>query len=55
MSQYNSVNVKLPYLQVDKLKSATRNETGVTLRLPSNMIRNSNDETNFPHELLLII
>ena len=29
------------------------NESEVTLRLSSNMIGNSNDKTNFPHELLL--
>ena len=38
--------------QLGKLKSATKNETGVTLRLPSNMIGNSNEETNFSHKLL---
>ena len=30
-----------------------KNETEIVLRLSSNMIGNSNDETNFPHELLL--
>ena len=30
-----------------------KNETEVVLRLSSNMIGNSNDETNFPQELLL--
>ena len=36
-----------------RFKSATKIETGVTLRLSSNIIVNSNDETNFPHKLLL--
>ena len=30
------------------------NETEVVLKLPSNMISNSNDKSNFAHELLLI-
>ena len=53
MTQYNSLNVKLSNSQLNKLKSAIKNETEVVLRLSSNMIGNSNDETNFPHELLL--
>ena len=53
MNQYNSLNVKLSNSQLNKLKSAIKNETDVVLRLPSSMIGNSNDETNFPHELLL--
>ena len=35
------------------LKSAIKNETEAVLRLSSNMVDNSNDETNFPHKLLL--
>ena len=31
-----------------------KNGTEVTLNLSSNLIRSSNDETNFPHKLLLI-
>ena len=53
MTQYNSLNVKLSNLQLRKLKSAIKNETDVVLRLSSNMIGNSNHETNFPHKLLL--
>ena len=52
MTQYNSLNVKLSNSQLDKLKSA-KNETEVVLRLSSNMVSNSDDETNFPHKLLL--
>ena len=33
--------------------SETKNKIEVVLRLSSNMIGNSNDETNFPHNLLL--
>ena len=53
MTQYNSLNVKLSNSQLNKLKSAIKNETNVVLRLSSNMIGNSDDNTNFPHELLL--
>ena len=53
MTQYNSLNVKLPNSQLNKLKSSKKNETDVVLRISSNMVINSNDNTNFPHELLL--
>ena len=53
MTQYNSLNVKLSNSQLNKLKSAIKNETDVVLRLSSNMVGNSVDNTNFPHELLL--
>ena len=53
MTQYNSLNVKLSNSQLDKLKSAIKNETDMVLRLSSNMIGSSDDETNFPHKLLL--
>ena len=47
MTQYNSLNVK----QLYQLKSAINNESEVVLRLSSNII--GNNETNFPHKLLL--
>ena len=53
MTQYNSLNVKLSNLQLSKLKSSIKNETDVVLRISSNMVSDSNDNTNFPHELLL--
>ena len=53
MTQYNSLNVKLSNSQLDKLKSSIKNETDVVLRISSNMVSNANDNTNFPHELLL--
>ena len=53
MTQYNSLNVKPSNSQLNKLKSAIKNETDVVLRLSLNMIGNSDDKTNFPHELLL--
>ena len=51
MTQYNSLNVKLSNSQLNKLKSAIKNETEVVLRLLLNMIVDK--ETNFPHKLLL--
>ena len=53
MTQYNSLNVKLSKSQLNKLNSAIKNETDVILRLSSNMIGNSDNETNFPGKLLL--
>ena len=53
MSRYNSLNVKLSNSQLKKFKSSIKNETELVLRLSSNMIGNSNDETNFPHKLLI--
>ena len=46
MTQYNNS-------QLNKLKSAIKNGTDVVLRLSLNMVGNSNNETNFPHKLLL--
>ena len=53
MNQYNSLNVKLSNSQLNKLKSSIKNETDVVLRISSSMVGNSNDNTNFPHEVLL--
>ena len=53
MTQYNSLNVKLSNSQLNKLKSSIKNEADVVLRISSNMVGNSNDNTNFPNELLL--
>ena len=53
MAQSNSLNVKLSNSQLNKLKSAIKNGTEVILRISSNMIANSNNKTNCPHELLL--
>ena len=53
MTQYISLNVKLSNSQLSRLKSSIKNETDVVLRTSSNLVGNSNDNTNFPHELLL--
>ena len=53
MTQYISLNVKLSNSQLNKLKSAIKNELEVVLTLSPNTIGDFNDEANFPHELLL--
>ena len=53
MTQYNTLNVKLSNSKVNKLMSAIKSKTQVVLKLSSNMIGNSNDETNFPRKLVL--
>ena len=39
--------------QLNKLKSGIKNGTEVTLKISSNDVGDSNDESNFPHKLLL--
>ena len=51
MTQYNSLNVNLSSLQLNKFKSAIKNKTDVVLRLSSNMV--GDNAANFPHKLLL--
>ena len=51
MTQCNSSNVKLSNSQLNKFKSAIKNENEVVLRLSSNMI--GDDKTNFPRKLFL--
>ena len=53
MTQYNKINIKLSNSQLNKLKSAIKNETEVIIRISPNMIGSSNNGTNFLHELLL--
>ena len=52
MTQCNSLNVKLPSSQLNKLKAAIK-KTKLVLRLSSNVIRDYDDETNFPQKLLM--
>ena len=54
MTQYNSLNVKISNSQLNKLKSSIKNETDVVLRISSNMVSNSNDNTNFPFTCMLL-
>ena len=51
MTQYNSLNIKLLNSQLNKFKSAIKNENEVVLRLSSDMI--GDNETKFPYKLLL--
>ena len=53
MAQYNSLNLKLSNSQLNKLKPTIKNKTKVVFRLSSNMVGNSDDETNSTHTLLL--
>ena len=53
MTKYNTLNVKLSNSQLSKLKSGTKIGTEVTLNLSSNVIGDSNDDTNFSQKLLL--
>ena len=54
MTKYNTLNVQFPNSQLNKkLKSGIKNGTEVTLNLSSNVVGDSDDETNFPHKLLL--
>ena len=53
MAQYNTSNVKLSNLRLNRLKSRIWNDTKVILDFSSNIVGDSNDETNFPHKLLL--
>ena len=46
MVEYNKVNVKLSDSQLNKLKSAVKNQTGVTLRMNIKMSKRN----NLPHK-----
>ena len=47
------LNVQLSISQLNKLISAIKNGAGVTLNLSSNVVGDSTDKNNFPHELFL--
>ena len=49
MVEYNNVSVNLSNSQLNKLQSATKNQTGVTLRINIKMFNGN----NLPHELFL--
>ena len=53
MTKCSSVNVKLSNSQLNKLNSEIKNENDAAIRLSLDMIGDSNDKDNFPHELLL--
>ena len=49
MIQYNTLNGKLSNSQLNKVKSRIKIGIEVILKFSSNIIDDSNDETNFPH------
>ena len=53
MTQYNTLNVKFSNSKLKKWTLGIKSSIGVTLNLLSNLVVYSNDETNFPHKLLL--
>ena len=54
MLEYNiNLNIKLPSLQLNKLKCGIRNNTELNLNLSSNVIGDSNDQVSFLHKLIL--
>ena len=50
MVEYNKLNAKLSDSRLNKLKSAAKNQTGVTLRMNIKMFNGN----KLPHELLLL-
>ena len=50
MVEYNKIKVKLSDSQLNKLKSAVKNQTWITLRTNIKMLNGN----NLPHDLLLI-
>ena len=53
MTQYNSLNVRLSKLQINKLKSVIKNGTKVTLKLSWNIVGENNDDISFWPKILL--
>ena len=53
MTQYNTFNVKFPNLQFNQLKSGIKNGAKLILKILLNVVGDSHDENNFPHNLLL--
>ena len=49
MVEYNTINLELSDSQMNKLKTAVKNNQGTTLRMNARMF----SANNLPHELLL--
>ena len=47
MTQYNTLKVKLSYLQLNKLKLGMRNNTKVALKMSSKVVGDFNDRNKF--------
>ena len=48
MTQYGTLNINLTKSQFNKFKSGIKDDAEVILNLSLNMVKVSNDETNFP-------
>ena len=53
MTQYGTLNINLTKSQFNKFKSGIKDEAEVILNLSFNMVKVSNDETNFPQNFFL--
>ena len=53
MTQYKTLKVKMSNSQLIKLKLGVKNGTDITLKISSNVVEDSNNETNSPYKLLL--
>ena len=53
MTEYNTLNLKLPNSQINKLRYAIKNGTEMILKLSSIVIGDSSDENDFAYKLLL--
>ena len=53
MTQYKTLKVKMSNSQLIKLKLGVKIGTDITLKISSNVVEDSNNETNFPYKLLL--
>ena len=55
MTQYNTLNIRMCNLQLNKLKSGIKNGAEVTLKISSNVAGDGdfNDKNNFSHKLLI--
>ena len=53
MTQYGTLNINLTKSQFNKFKSGIKDDAEVILNLSLNMVKVSNDETNFPQNFFL--
>ena len=54
MTPCNTLNIKLSNLQLNKLKFGIKNNTELTfIKILSDIVGDSNDESNFSYNLLL--
>ena len=51
MTSYSTLNIKLSNSQNNKLKCGIQNGAEETLKLSLNVVGDSNDENNFPHQV----